>query len=63
MDRTVHRMTIDAMALRGITMQDLARRLVITAMTPCLQVNGDGTPKEPDRKLLGPKAAPGAKTG
>ena len=63
MHHTVHRMTIDAMALRGITMQDLARRLVITATTLCLQVNGDGTPKEPDRKLLGPKAAPGAKTG
>ena len=63
MDRAVHRMTIVAMALRGITVQDLARLLVITTPTLCLHVNGDGTPKEPDRTLPGPKDAPDARTG
>ncbi|MCY4498039.1 MAG: hypothetical protein OXC14_12210 [Rhodospirillaceae bacterium] len=44
------------MASRETNAQDLARRLGITT-TLYMYVNGDGTLKEPGRKLLGSEAA------
>ena len=52
MDRAMLRMAMSAMASRETNAQDLARRLGITTTTLYMYVNGDGTPKEPGRRLL-----------
>lgn len=63
MDRAMLRMAMNAMASRETNAQDLARRLGITTTTLYMYVNGDGTPKEPGRRLLGPEDAPNANAG
>ena len=63
MDRAMLRMAMNAMASRETNAQELSRRLGITTTTLYVYVNGDGTPKEPGRKLLGPENASAAKKG
>ena len=46
------RMAMRAMADRDTIAQDLAQRLGITTTTLYMYVNGDGTVKEPGKKLL-----------
>ena len=52
MDAAMLRMAMRSMASRDTNAQDLARRLGITTTTLYMYVNGDGTVKEPGRKLL-----------
>ncbi len=53
MDVAMLRMAMCALANRDTNAQDLAQRLGITTTTLYMYVNGDGTVKEPGRKLLG----------
>ncbi len=51
-DVAMLRMAMRSMANRDTNAQDLAQRLGITTTTLYMYVNGDGTVKEPGRKLL-----------